>query len=153
VKIAPDGRALPVLSGGLWLEGTPFDPSVVTDRVGIQPTISYRTGDAWRAGQLRRRDAWAVCVGPRPGLALQPLLEELIEPLEAQRDRIHAVCVELELTPRIYCPLELKSTLTPTIRLLPRTLQWIAELGALVDIDVLAWDRPDADAADPARAN
>ena len=142
-QLAADGRRLPVVSASLWLEGASFDPTVVTDRVGIEPTISYRVGDSASLGRTRRRDAWGVRVGPRETLALESLIYELIERLAPHAERIRETCIDLSLEPCLSCPVELKSTLMPSIHLLPATLSWIEMLGAHLDIDVMIWDDED----------
>lgn len=143
MTLAADGRQLPIVSVSLWLEGASFDPSVITDRVGIEPTISYRTGDPASLGRTRRRDAWAVRVGPRESLELEPMAKELIGLLASRATQIRDVCIELGLGLCISCPIEPKSTLTPSIHLSPDTLGWIVRLGASLDIDVMVWGDED----------
>jgi hypothetical protein len=135
-----DGRQLPVLSSSLWLGGASFDPATITNRIGVEPTISRRVGDPASLGRTQKRDAWGVRVGPRESLDLEPLIRELMEQLTPYTTRIRETCVEFGLKPCISCPIEPKSTLVPSIHLMPDTLAWMVSLGAPLDIDVMVWD-------------
>ena len=140
MTLAPDGRQLPVLSASLWLHGESFDPTAITDRVGVEPTVSHRVGDPASLGRIRKRDAWGVRVGPREALELEPLVRELMEQLTPCTTRIRETCVEFGLNPCISCPIQPMSSLTPSIHLMPDILAWIVSLGAQLDIDVMIWD-------------
>lgn len=144
MTLAADGRRLPVVSVSLWIQGTSFDPVDITNRVGIEPTISHRTGDPASLGRTQRRDAWAVRIGPRETLELEPLVKELIEQIGARTTQIRETCSELDLELCLSCPIVPKSTLIPSIHLSPDVLEWIVRLGAHLDIDVMIWDDDDS---------
>jgi Domain of unknown function (DUF4279) len=137
---APDGRALPVMSVSLWLGEGSFDPDDITAQIGLDPTVARRAGEIRSYGGRQRRDQWGLRVGPRDGIEIEPLLDELHGQLVPRWSRLVAACSEGDLEPRIYCPVELKSTLTPSLRIEAATLEWIVALGAVLDIDVMAWE-------------
>jgi hypothetical protein len=135
---APDGRELPVVSAMLLLRDAPFDPDDITRRVGLQPTISYRRGDPGPFEQPRKRDFWGVTVGPQETLDVQALLQVLMDQVHPRLAPIGEVCAELGLTPVVSCTIELKSSLTPVIQLSRGIVQQWADLGEILEIDVLA---------------
>lgn len=140
MTLTPDGHQFPVLSASLWLRGRPFDPAVITDRIGIEPTISHRVGYPASLGRIHKRDAWGVRVGPREDLHLESLIRELMEQLVPYTARIRETCVEFGLDPCISCPIQPMSSLTPSIHLMPDILAWIVSLEAQLDIDIMIWD-------------
>lgn len=138
---------LPEVSVTFGLRGARFDPDVVTARLGIEPTISYRVGDPIPGRSVpRREDGWIVNVGPRETLDLPAMLLALREQLPIVADVLRQTCLELGVSPSIYCPVSPTPTLVPDITLPEDMVTWASALGASIGVDVMLWaDDDDGD--------
>jgi hypothetical protein len=135
------------ISVALSFEGGPFDPEELTARIGVHPTHSGRAGETLKFGGPRRRDLWAIRVGPRDALDLEELLVELFEQLRPGWEQIKQVAQELRLELVIGFVVEIRTNTGPIAHFTPPVLAQLIDLGAALDIDLLVRrPRPDADA-------
>jgi hypothetical protein len=146
-----DSRGLPIITISLRIRGVAFDPAVVTEQLGVTPSVAYRTGDAIANGQGRRRtDGWVVTVGPHETLDGAAVFDELLARFPASGAAIREICADVGAEAQVYCTIEPTSSLTPAVSIGHDVLSWILACGAELDIDFLLWGDDEED--DSARA-
>jgi hypothetical protein len=143
-----DGRRLPIITISLRIRGAAFDPAIVTEKLGVTPSLAYRAGDAIGNGQGRRRtDGWVVTVGPHETLDGAVVFNELLARLPASGAAIRAICDDVGAEAQVYCTIEPTSSLTPAVSIGHGVLSWILACGAELDIDFLLWGDGEDDPA------
>ena len=130
----------PIVWMSFDLVGDSFDPDVVTQRLGIRPTSQHRAGDSIRAGLGRRQhDRWRVTVGPREVDDVGGMVDELLASLESARPKLRGVCQAFGLGPTILCAVEPKSSRVPDVTFSAKAIQWAAEIGCAISVDLMLW--------------
>lgn len=131
----------PEVKISLRLTGAPFDPDEVTSRLGIEPTHHFRAGDPMPFGHGRRRwDLWRVTVGPTEAYDIDAMLDQLRHQVSAPAAQIRDLCAELALESQVFVTTTPAGSLNPSLRFSSEFVAWAAELGALIDVDVRAYE-------------
>jgi hypothetical protein len=123
------------------LQGQSFDPEEVTRRLGIKPTASFRPGDPiTKDGQGHRLGyGWMLKVGEHETIEIDDLLRELQETLSGPTTFIKELCDDLGLKPVVICGVgqHESATTTPTLFFPADFVNWLAEIEASLDVDVI----------------
>jgi hypothetical protein len=106
VAQGPDGRTFPELSVALVAEAQSFDPDEFTARTGLMPTRIGRAGEFMPSGRPWRHDQWALRIGPRPALELEPLVLELFAAVGPNLPGVKSAASEMGLSLVIHCAIE-----------------------------------------------
>ena len=120
--------------------GDSFDPDEITRRLGIQPTHSFRPGNPiTEDGRGRRRGyGWWIKVGPKNTLNIENMLQELREQVDVSPNVIRQVCSDLNVDRVILCGVGGEEAGTMPAMFFPADfLEWVVELGASLNVDVL----------------
>lgn len=118
------------------LTGHGYDPNVITQALGIQPTRTWREGEPIpHSSVLYKHEGWCLTNGPVESLDLQevasPLLATLGPLLNTLTDLIVQLGVEAELAYTVR-----KMEAVPTIHFDRAMLMLLDGLQAEVDIDI-----------------
>lgn len=124
------------------LAGYHFDPKVVTEFIGLEPTSS---NDAGIRGDLDKPviSSWEfsteTITSDSQELDIYKLLDdEILKKIEPAKDKIIEICKSHNLSPRIGVELTLsidKDETTPDVGFGSRVTKFCAEIGAFINID------------------
>jgi hypothetical protein len=139
-------KELPNISLYLRFYGEGFDPSRITKRLGIAPTSAYRAGEsiapeATARSSLKtihRRDGWFLKVGPYGQIDIEGIIQELKDQVGLAAAHVKDISDELDIEAVVLCGvLQPTSAPAPSLRFPPEFLQWVAEMGAILEVDVI----------------
>ena len=124
------------------LSGYHFDPKVVTQFIGLEPTS---TDDAGMRGDLDKPviSTWEfsteTITSDTQELDIYKLLDdEILKKIESAKDKIIEICKSQNLSPRIGVELTLsvdKDETTPDVGFGSRITKFCSEIGAFINID------------------
>jgi hypothetical protein len=121
--------------------GDSFDPDEITQRLEIQPTNKFKSGDLITEDGRARWPGygWIIKVGPRRTLNIEDMLRELQERADVSPETVKQLCADLNLDLVIICGVGVgDATELPTMFFPSDFLEWVAELGASINVDVIA---------------
>jgi hypothetical protein len=121
--------------------GESFDPDEITRRLGIEPTAQRRPGDPiTKDGRGSYRDySWMVKIGPSETLDIEDMLHELRERMDVSPETVKQLCADLNLDLVIVCGVGGEQADTMPAMFFPSEfLAWVVELGASLNVDVIA---------------
>ncbi len=133
-------KSLPRVGFYLWIVGDQFDPAELTSRLAIEPTKVWRPGDPiTEGGRARRtRPSWLLTVEKRETLEIDDLIEELRAQFDVSTATVKQVCQDLGVRPLLVCGIGIGSAeTTPALIFPPDFLEWVGEMGASLDIDIV----------------
>ncbi len=120
------------------LAGYHFNPDQVTQHLGIQPT----SVDASGAGSDLNKpvlSSWELSTETVTGdIDVYKLTDTLIKKLEPLKDKILAICKSHNLSPRLNLILVLsidKNESAPEVGFGARTIRFLADIGAFINVD------------------
>jgi len=120
------------------LMGYHFNPDHVTQFLGLQPT----SVDASGAGSDLSKPAlssWELSTETVTGdIDVYKLVDDLVKQIEPSKDKIMEVCKSQNLSPRIGVVLVLsvdKNENVPEVGFGARTIRFLSEIGAFINID------------------
>jgi hypothetical protein len=120
------------------LAGYHFNPDVVTQHLGIQPTSVDASG---ARSDLSKPvlSSWELSTGTvTDDIDVYKLTDELIKQIEPAKDKILEICKSHNLSPRIGVVLVLsvdKGETVPDVGFGARTIRFLSEVGAFINID------------------
>jgi hypothetical protein len=128
----------PIVSVHFDFYGQSFDPDIITQRLGIEPTGHFRAGDPMSLGTgRRRRDCWTLRVGDREALYVDDMLKELRAAFTAPPETVKKLCSELDVEAVATCMVVPQSRQMPAMDFPADFVVWAASLGARITVDVL----------------
>jgi hypothetical protein len=124
------------------LSGYHFDPKVVTEFIGLEPTS---VNDAGMRGSLDQPviSSWELSTetitSEAQELDIYKLIDnEILKKIEPAKDKIIEICKSHNLSPRIGVVLTLsidKDETTPDVGFGARVIKFCSEIGAFINID------------------
>ena len=130
------------------LSGYHFDPDVVTNFIGIEPTSTNAGG---MRGSLDKPSisSWELSTETLNSdiqeLDIYKLIDdEILKKIEPAKDKIIEICKSHNLSPRISVELTLsidKDETSPDVGFGSRVIKFCAEIGAFINIDYNISDR------------
>jgi hypothetical protein len=139
---------LPRLDAGLKFEGVErasFSLEEVTERMGIQPSVSFRKGEPRRHQSpfnsgiaTHGRDVWLYGVKSERSRDFGPLLESLQRDIVASPMEIKSICADLNVEVWVMIGVFTPEGASWPICVFPKEfLAWVGEIGASMDVDSL----------------
>jgi len=130
------------------ISGYHFDPDVVTNFIGIEPTSTNAAG---MRGSLDKPviSSWELSTETLNSdiqeLDIYKLIDdEILKKIEPAKDKIIEICKNHNLSPRISVELTLsidKDETSPDVGFGARVIKFCAEIGAFINIDYKLSDR------------
>jgi hypothetical protein len=78
-----------------------------------------------------------IKIGPRETFEIEALLRELQEQVDISGAEVKQLCVDLEVHAVVVCAIvQPASVSTPSLEFPPRFLEWVADMGASLNVDV-----------------
>lgn len=139
IKEAEVLNSLPSVKISLRFQGGRFDPDEITERLGIEPTTTFRPGDPiTEDGEgRRRRDGWRLAVKERETLEIGPILEELRGHVAVPGSVVRKLCADLGVGAVVVCSVLQRGHETAPALVFPADfIGWISDLGASLELDV-----------------
>jgi hypothetical protein len=120
------------------LAGYHFNPDHVTQHLGLQPTSVDASG-AKSSLDKPVLSSWELSTATvTDDVDVYKLTDELIKKIEPVKDKIVEICKSHNLSPRIGVVLVLsvdKSETAPDVGFGTRTIRFLSEIGAFINID------------------
>ncbi|MHB1140764.1 MAG: DUF4279 domain-containing protein [Sulfuricaulis sp.] len=120
------------------LAGYHFNPDQVTQHLGIQPTSIDASG---ANSEMNKPvlSSWELSTGTvTDDIDVYKLTDELIKKIEPAKDKILEICKSHNLSPRLGVVLVLsvdKDETVPDVGFGARTIRFLSEVGAFINID------------------
>ena len=120
------------------LAGYHFNPDVITQHLGIRPTAVDASG---ARSELSKPvlSSWQLSTETvTDSIDVYKLTDDLIKKIEPVKDKILEICKSHNLSPRIELVLVLsvdKSESVPDVGFGTRTIRFLAEIGAFINVD------------------
>ena len=125
------------------ISGYHFDPDVVTQHLGIEPTSVNNAG---MRGSLEKPviSSWEFSTetvnSDTEEMDIYKLIDdEILKKIEPAKDKIIEICKNLNLSPRISVVLTLsidKDESTPDVGFGSRVTKFCSEIGAFINVDI-----------------
>jgi hypothetical protein len=125
--------------------GSDFDPTIVTDEIGLQPTYSRRKGDQGRH-QIVKHSRWEFHSSSKEYLDLNKLVEEAIRPFLSKVDKINSIKDKLHCDTilEIVMYIDTNDNLsTPFLGHDLQTIEFLHNTRTTTDIDIYRFDSRD----------
>ena len=116
------------------LKGSDFDPAEITKRLGLEPAVSWRQGDAHPAipGVHRKASRWSLKSRLDESAALEKHAADVLDQMDSCRDEFLALMNELDGELQLVGYFELHY---PGFRLLPSVTERIGLYKLTLDCD------------------
>lgn len=127
----------PLISARLIARGATLDPNVITTAVSVNPTRTWKSGDAIGASLLSRSDSgWLYALPLRRGFAIAPIIIELLDTVEPWTERLLNAIDSGSTSLTVFCGIQFCEQ-APDCSIDRDTIQRIGRLGAGLAIDVV----------------
>jgi hypothetical protein len=128
----------PSIQLGFRYRAADFQPDELTKRLGVEPTSQFVAGDPITDdGRGRRRSSgWRLDL-ERETETVESMLADFRELVSIPPSVVRAASAELGLSPVVVCSvLRRESEGYPVLLFPPDFIEWVAELGATLDVDI-----------------
>ena len=127
------------ISSEFRLRGKNFDPLNFIDRIPLKPTRIWKEGDSIQnSPKLRRKDnAWILGIQEEVSMSVEDQMQKLLNQLIPYSNKIISVCQDLDLEAEFSFGVYIEGNNTPSIYLSKNIIGQIAQLNALLDIDLI----------------
>ena len=118
--------------------GHGFDPAVLTEALGIEPSETWRTGDTTRrSGRPYKHDGWSLVSDEVASLDLQEVALPILRKMLPVAASLVECCGRLKLEAFLSCTVYVEDNQMAAISLDRDAVGMLSELGASLDIDIL----------------
>lgn len=133
----------PELRVGLELDSDAFEAERITHLLGLQPTTTWRAGDARQGGgHPRTSHGWVLTLPPRPAVDFIDLVQQLLEQIEPAHEALRRLVDDHGVNARISL-VGTVSELLPAMFFDNGLLDRLASLGVSLDVDLFLTTSPD----------
>ncbi|QVL33188.1 DUF4279 domain-containing protein [Telmatocola sphagniphila] len=124
----------------LKLTGLGFVPETISDLIQLQPTKTWRQGDAVERTQLiRKQDAWILALPQMRSNDLDSAICQLLAVIGPRQEELILAAQEFGLNVEVSMAVYIDEG-TPSCLLEAGTIDQLASLGASLDIDLILTD-------------
>lgn len=118
-----------------------FPLDVVTERLGVQPTKTWKVGDKVRPNQPLKRfyTCWEYQIGPLETLVVEDVLDPLYDLFHPKVDIINELKEQYDLIVKIELVIEMENGRTPGLVISPEFSRFTSSLDAMIDIDMYVY--------------
>ncbi|MEK4386194.1 DUF4279 domain-containing protein [Solibacillus sp. FSL W7-1464] len=115
-----------------------FPLEAVTERLGVEPTNTWKVGDEVRRNRSLKRfyTCWKYQVGPVQSLDVDDVLNQLYDVFNPKVDVINELMQQYDLNVKIVLVIEMENGQTPGLVISPAFSRFTSSLDALIDIDM-----------------
>lgn len=127
-----------------------FPLDVVTERLGVQPTKTWKVGEQVKPNQpenqlLRSYTCWNFEIETKESLDTEDVLRPLLEVFQSKTDTINQLKEELILDVHLELVIQIYEGYTPGLVIYPEFSKFAADINAFLDVDmyVFSFNEPD----------
>ncbi len=127
-----------------------FSLDVVTERLGVQPTETWKVGERVNPNhpinqKLRSHTGWRFKIDAKESLDTEDVLRPLLEVFQSKTDTINQLKEELTLDVCLELVIQIYDGYTPGLVIYPEFSKFAAEINAFLDVDmyVYSYNEPD----------
>lgn len=118
--------------------GDGFNPDLLTEAMGIEPTKTWRVGDTTRrSGRPYKHDGWSIRSEEVASLDLREVVLPVLRRLLPVAGVLSEYCDRLNLEAVLSCAVYVEDDQMPALSLDSETIRMLSALGASLDIDIL----------------
>ena len=123
------------------LTGMEFDPDVITRKLQIAPTKTWRLGDPIQETILRHKhDGWSISSDLSDTDDLEDHMRALLKLIYPRRKQLEQLRRQYKLEAEFACAIYTYDGSRPAIHFDSEIVRQVAELGAEIDIDLFILD-------------
>ncbi|MEK3981433.1 DUF4279 domain-containing protein [Psychrobacillus sp. FSL K6-2836] len=127
-----------------------FPLDVVTERLGVQPTKTWRVGERVKPNHpinqlLRSYTAWHYEIETKETLYTEDVLRPLLEVFQSKTETINQLKEELILDIRLELVIQIYDGYTPALVIYPEFSKFAAKINAILDVDMYVFSFNDPD--------
>jgi hypothetical protein len=111
-----------------------FDPTEISDFLGLSPEKSWRMGEARPVQGTYSFSSWILGVEPRNTPILEDVVDEVMQLFEGKADKLVSITKKHDIDVVLECVVWFNET-TPALSLRKDQIAWLAAIGAFLDID------------------
>lgn len=117
--------------------GDSFDPSDVTERLGIQPETTHLKGDSIRMTPLKRKEtSWEIGTEYEETFDINDVLIKVVTPLQGKEDILKQIRELYDVTLQFMIVICVRKDQLPGMYLPRETVEFAGTIGAVVAFDV-----------------
>ncbi|SES43977.1 DUF4279 domain-containing protein [Psychrobacillus sp. OK032] len=127
-----------------------FPLDVVTVRLGVQPTKTWKVGERSTPNHpinqlLRSYTGWRFEIETKESIDTEDVLRPLLEVFQSKTDTINQLKEELILDVRLELVIQIYDGYSPGLVIYPEFSKFAAEINAILDVDmyVFSFNEPD----------
>jgi hypothetical protein len=129
-------EAYPELYVALELLSSDTSPDEISERLGLQPTKSWRAGETELHSTSPHKDSrWILRLAARPAVDFTDLVEELLLQLDPCKAEVAALAQDSRFSARLSC-IGYMTTIVPAVYFENQLLRRVAELGLDLNVDI-----------------
>ncbi|MDO4907525.1 DUF4279 domain-containing protein [Neisseria sp.] len=114
-----------------------FETDLITEKLGVIPTEILKKGELLESRRLPNIETvWSYQTGIRDSFDLEEQFSIIFNLFESKKDVIKDLCKQYNLKVYLQCYISILNDETPIIHLDNRSLNFISEIGADIDIDI-----------------
>jgi len=127
-----------------------FPLNVVTERLGIKPTKTWKFGERVKPTQpknqlLRSYTGWHFEIETKESLDSEDVLRPLLEVFQPKTDTINQLKEELNLDVSLELVIQIYDGNTPGLVIFPEFSKFAAEINAILDVDMYVYSFNETD--------
>ena len=118
-----------------------FPLEVVTERLGIQPTRTWKTGEKVHPDKPLERfyTCWIYKIDQLETLVVEDVLDPLYNLFNPRVEIINQLKKQFDLTAQIALVIEMENGRTPGLVISPQFSRFVSSMDALIDIDMYVY--------------
>ena len=127
-----------------------FPLDVVTERLGVQPTKTWKVGERVKPNHpmnqsLRSYTGWRFEINTKESLDTEDVLRPLLEVFQTKTDTINQLKEELNLVVHLELVIQIYDGYTPGLVIYPEFSKFAAEINAFLDVDMYVFSFNESD--------
>lgn len=127
-----------------------FPLDEVTERLGIEPTTTWRVGEKVHPNKPLERfyTCWKYKIGPFETLVVEDVLDPLLHLFSSKVEIINQLKLKYDLSVKIALVIEMENGRTPGLVISPKFSRFAGSLDAMIDIDMYVYPFSEEDELD-----
>ena len=118
-----------------------FPLDIVTERLGVQPTKTWKVGEKVHANKPLKRfyTCWIYKIDKLETLVVEDVLEPLYDLFNSKVDTINQLKKQLDLDVKIALVIEIENGRAPGLVISPEFSRFVSSINAFIDIDMYVY--------------
>lgn len=114
-----------------------FDTDLITEKIGVSPTEILKKGELLENRRLPNMETvWSYQTGKKDSFDLEEQFSIIFNVFQSKKNIIKDLCKQYNLKIYLQCNISILNDEAPIIHLDNKSLNFISEIGADIDIDI-----------------